>query len=55
MSGEQLNKEIVNTVNFLVIPVVMAIVLFLVVQPYYGNASSSSVGISSLCACLLCP
>jgi hypothetical protein len=54
MNREQLNQGIMNTVNFLIIPIVMAIVLFLVVQPY-ANTPSSSVGIGNLIACLLCP
>jgi hypothetical protein len=54
MHREPLNQEITNTVNFMIIPIVMAIVLFLIVQPY-SNATSSSVGISNLFACLSCP
>lgn len=53
MHREPLNHEIINTFNFMIIPIVMAIVFFLIVQPY-GNAPSSSVGIGNLFACLLC-
>jgi hypothetical protein len=34
MHREPLNQEIVNAFNFMIIPIVMAIVFFLVVHPY---------------------
>jgi hypothetical protein len=54
MQREPLNQTIVNAYNFMIIPIVMAIVFFLVVQPYSG-ASSSSVCVSDLLTCLFCP
>jgi hypothetical protein len=54
MHREQLNQGEVNAFNFMVIPIVMAIVFFLVVHPYSG-ASSSSICVSNLFACLFCP
>jgi hypothetical protein len=54
MNREPLNQEIANALNFMIIPIVMAIVFFLVVHPYSG-VSSSSICVSSLFACLFCP
>jgi hypothetical protein len=54
MHREPLNQEIINVFNFMIIPIVMVIVFFLIVQPN-GSAPSSSVGISNLFACLFCP
>ncbi len=54
MQREPLNQEIVNVCNFMIMPIVMAIVLFLVVQPYSG-ASSFSTGVGHVFACLFCP
>jgi hypothetical protein len=54
MNRELPNQEIMNAFNFLIIPIVMAIVLFLIVQPC-SNATSASAGISTLFACLSCP
>lgn len=54
MHREPLNQAIVNAYNFVIIPIVMAIVFFLVVHPYSGT-SSSSVCVSSLFASLFCP
>jgi hypothetical protein len=54
MHREALNQEIISVFNFMIIPIVMVIVFFLVVQPN-GSASPSSVGISNLFACLFCP
>jgi hypothetical protein len=54
MHRKPLNQEIVNVCNFMIMPIVMAIVFFLIVQPCSG-ASSSCVGVSNLFACLFCP
>jgi hypothetical protein len=54
MHREPPNQEMTNAFNFMIIPIVMAIVLFLIVQPY-SNAASSSAGISNLFVCLSCP
>ena len=54
MHREPLNEKLVNTSNFVIIPIVMAIVLFLIVQPYSG-ASSFSTGVGQVFVCLLCP
>ena len=54
MHREPLNQAIVNAYNLIIIPIVMAIVFFLVVHPYSGT-SSSSVCVSSLFASLFCP
>jgi hypothetical protein len=54
MHRETLNQEIVNACNFMIMPIVMAIVLFLVVQPYSGT-SSFSTGVGQVFACLICP
>ena len=54
MNRKPLNQELVNVFNFMIIPIVMAIVFFLVVHPYSG-AASSSIGVGNLFACLLCP
>ncbi len=54
MHREPLNQEIVNACNFMIMPIVMAIVLFLVVQPYNGT-SSFSTGVGHVFACLICP
>ena len=54
MHREPLNQEITSVFNFMIVPVVMAIVSFLIVQPYSG-ASLSYGGASDLFACLFCP
>ncbi len=54
MHREPLNQEIVNACNFMIMPIVMAIVLFLVVQPYSGTFSFST-GVGHVFACLICP
>jgi hypothetical protein len=54
MHREPLNQELVNVFNFMIIPIVMAIVFFLVVHPF-SNASSSSISFGYLFACLFCP
>jgi hypothetical protein len=54
MHREPLNQEIVNASNFMIIPIVIAIVFFLVVQPH-SDASSSSIWVSNLFACLFWP
>jgi hypothetical protein len=54
MNREPLNQEIANALNFMIIPIVMAIVFFLVVHPYSGG-SSSSICVSGVFACLFCP
>jgi hypothetical protein len=54
MHREPLNQEIVNAFNFMIIPIVMAIVFFLVVHPYSG-VSSSPIGVGHVFACLFCP
>jgi hypothetical protein len=54
MHRKSLNQELVNVFNFMIIPIVMAIVFFLVIHPYSG-ASSSSIAVGQLFACLFCP
>jgi hypothetical protein len=54
MHREPLNQEIMNACNFVIIPIVMAIVFFLVVHPY-GSDASFSAGVSELFTCLLRP
>jgi len=54
MHRNPLNQELVNASNFMIIPVVMAIVFFLIVHPF-SSASSSSIWLSHMFACLLCP
>ena len=54
MHRKPLNQELVNVFNFMIIPIVMAIVFFLVIHPYSG-ASSSSIGVGHLFAYLFCP
>jgi hypothetical protein len=54
MHRKPLNQELVNVFNFMIIPMVMAIVFFLVVHPYSG-VSSSSIVVGNLFACLLVP
>jgi len=54
MHREPLNQEMLNTFNFMIIPIVVVIVFFLIVQPC-SDASSSCVGVSNLFACLFCP
>ena len=54
MHREPLNQEIVNVFNFMIIPIVMAIVFFLAVHPY-NSASSPSFYFSQVITCLLVP
>ncbi len=54
MHRESLNEEIMNTFNFMIIPIVVAIVFFLIGQPYSG-VPLSYVSVSNLFACLFCP
>jgi hypothetical protein len=54
MHREPLNLEIMNAFNFMIIPIVMAIVFFLIVHPDC-SASSFSTGAGNLFACLFCP
>lgn len=54
MHREPLNQEIVNAFNLMIVPIVVAIVLFLVAHPFSGS-SSSSIGVTGLFACLFCP
>jgi hypothetical protein len=53
MHREPLNQEIVNVFNFMIIPIVMAIVFFLVIQPSSG-VSSFPIGVGQVFACLFC-
>jgi hypothetical protein len=54
MHRKPLNQELVDVFNFMIIPIVMAIVFFLVIHSYSG-ASSSSIGLGHLFACLFSP
>jgi hypothetical protein len=54
MHREPLNQELVSAFNFMIIPIVMAIVFFLLVHPC-NSASSSSLCIVNLCPSLVCP
>ena len=54
MHRNPLGQEFVNGFNFFTIPILMAIVFFLLVHPY-SNASSSSVSVGQMFACLFCP
>lgn len=54
MHREPLNQGAVNAFNFMTILMVMAIVFFLAVHPY-SSASSSSIAVGHLFACLFCP
>ena len=54
MLREPVNRGEVNGFNFMIIPIVMAIVFFLTVHPY-NSASSPSIYISQVITCLLVP
>jgi len=54
MHRKPLNQELVDVFNFMIIPIVMAIVFFLIIHPYSG-ASSFSIGLGHLFACLFSP
>jgi hypothetical protein len=53
MHREPLNQEILNVLNFMIIPIVMAIIFFLVVQPCSG-VSSFLNGAGHVFASLFC-
>jgi hypothetical protein len=54
MHRNPLNQEFANAFNFIVVPIVVAIVFFLVVHPY-SDASSSSISIAQMFAFLFRP
>jgi len=54
MNRESLNRGEANAFNFMIIPIVMAIVFFLAVHPY-NSASSPSFYFSQVITCLLVP
>lgn len=54
MHREALNQEIMNASNFMIVPIVVAIVYFLIVHPC-NSACSASVGIANLYSFLPCP
>ena len=54
MHREPLNQEIVNAFSLMIVPIVVAIVLFLIAHPFSGSSSSSTC-VTSLLACLFCP
>lgn len=54
MNRESLNRGEANAFNFVIIPIVMAIVFFLAVHPY-NRASSASIYLSQVITCLLVP
>jgi len=54
MHREPLNQELVNVFNFMIIPLVMAIVLFLTVHPL-SDAASPSICVNEVITCLLFP
>jgi hypothetical protein len=53
MHRDPLNQEILNVFNFMIIPIVIAIVFFLVVQPC-SDVSSFPNGVGHVFACLFC-
>jgi hypothetical protein len=54
MHREPLNQELVNVFNLMIIPIVMAIVLFLAIHPF-SNAASPSIYVGQVITCLLVP
>jgi hypothetical protein len=54
MHREPLNQELANAFNLMIVPVVMAIVLFLAFHPL-NTASSPSIWVGNMLACLFCP
>jgi hypothetical protein len=54
MHREPLHQGEVTAFNLMIVPIVMAIVFFLAVHPF-SSASSPSIYVGHMVACLFCP